>query len=130
MGSGVGKNNSVQGDSDIQLFDPDIRRRYRLENLRFGDFVAIMNYDSRFGRAYRGGAVTIGIIVHGDSTMSGHGPGLLALLCAEGGCLEPVRDPNANLATALGLRRLSPARSHKPLVRSGRMQANVMRQRL
>jgi len=122
MGSGIGKNNSVQGDYDIQLFDPEVRRRFGLENLRFGDFVAIIGSASKFGRSYRRGAVTVGVVVHGDSTMSGHGPGVLALLCAEGRYLEPFRDKNANLAAALGLRLLPPARPHAPLVRSAVFQ--------
>jgi hypothetical protein len=41
MGSGLGKNTVWRGDYDIQLFDPQLRRRYRLDTLRFGDLVAI-----------------------------------------------------------------------------------------
>lgn len=123
MGSGIGKNNSIRGDYDIQLFDPEIRRRFRLETLRFGDFVAIIHSDSRFGRAYRRNSITIGIVVHGDSTISGHGPGVLAILAAEGRHIEPVIDANANLALVLRLRKLPSIRAYRPLVQTKCMPA-------
>jgi hypothetical protein len=116
MGSGVGRSESVRGDYDIQLFDPEIRRGFGLERLRFGDLVAVVHSDSRFGRAYRGGVLTVGVIVHGDSTISGHGPGVLSLLSAPARHLEPLRDPMANLAKVLGLRRLERARPHRTLL--------------
>jgi hypothetical protein len=120
MGSGIGRPDAVRGDYDIQLFDPDIRRRFGLESLRFGDIVAILHSDSRFGRAYRRGSVTIAVVVHGDSTVSGHGPGVLALLTSMGGRIEPLVTSRANLAILLGLRRLPPATPHRPLVRAPR----------
>ena len=69
-----------------------------------GDFVAILDYDHSYGYAYRQGAVTIGIILHGDGT-AGHGPGVTTLLTSGEGNIVPVIDPNANLATRLGLRK-------------------------
>lgn len=116
MGSGLGKNTAWRGDYDIQLFDPQIRRRYRLDTLRFGDLVAIIAGDTRFGPSYRSGKITIGIIVHGDSTVSGHGPGVTPLLTASARRLEPIYDPQANLAALFNLRSLPPARPYRPLV--------------
>jgi hypothetical protein len=116
MGSGVGRNNSVRGDFDIQLFDTETRRRFGLETLRFGDLVAIIHSDTRFGRAYRLGSVTVGVVVHGDSTLSGHGPGVLTLLTGSGRHIKPMRDPNANLAIVLEIRKLPGARAYQPLV--------------
>jgi Domain of unknown function (DUF4438) len=118
MGSGIGRPDAVRGDYDIQLFDPEIRQRFGLGSLRFGDCVAIAHSDSRLGRAYRRGAMTIGVVVHGDSTISGHGPGVLALMTAVGNQIEPILDRNANLATILELRRLPPPRSYRPLARA------------
>jgi hypothetical protein len=118
MGSGIGRPDAVRGDYDIQLFDPDIRRRFGLERLRFGDIVAILHSDSRFGRAYRRGSITVGVVVHGDSTLSGHGPGVLALLTSPDGQVQPLLTPRANLAVLLGLRRLPPPSPHRPLVRA------------
>src|SRR5262249_34317902 len=68
MVSGLGKNTAWRGDYDIQLGDPVIRRRFRLGSLRFGDMVALVPADNRFGPIYRTGWVTIGTIVHSDST--------------------------------------------------------------
>jgi hypothetical protein len=115
MGSGLGKNTPWRGDYDIQLFDPDICRRYHLNTLRFGDFVAITDADTSHGPSYRQGQITIGIIVHGDSTVSGHGPGVTPLLTGSAQQLHPIRDPAANLAVRWGLRSLPPARSYQPL---------------
>lgn len=105
MGSGLGKNTVWRGDYDIQLFDPELRRCYRLDSLRFGDLVAITDADTRFGPSYRRGRITIGIIVHGDSTVSGHGPGVTPLLTGANSRIRPVRNPRANLAALFDIRR-------------------------
>ena len=118
MGSGIGKQAAVRGDYDIQLFDPMIRKKFGLETLRFGDLVAVIHSDSRYGRAYRRGFVTVGIVVHSDSTVSGHGPGVMTLLSAAGTHIEPIWDANANLAVCLRLRELPEAVPHRPLVRA------------
>lgn len=118
MGSGLGKNSVVQGDYDIQLFDSRIRRRFGLETLRFGDFVSVVHGENRFGPSYREGRLSIGVIVHGDSTVSGHGPGVTTLLTGPTTSIRLVRDPGANLAIVLGLRRLPPARSYLPLMQA------------
>ena len=110
MGSGLGRSNSVMGDYDIQLFDRRARGRYGLGGLRIGDLVAILGADNRYGRAFHRGYTRIGFIVHGDSTVSGHGPGCVTLLSGPAALLRPARDPNANLALLLGLRRIAPAR--------------------
>lgn len=118
MGSGIGRSNVIRGDYDIQLFDPEIRRQFKLETLRFGDFVAIIHGDTRYGRAYRLGTITIGIVVHSDSTVSGHGPGVLTLLTGTGKHIVPVRNANANLAMVMGLRKLISTKAFRPLVKT------------
>jgi hypothetical protein len=120
MGSGLGRNNSYLGDCDIQLIDPEIVRRFRLDRLRFGDLVAIADADHRFGRSFRSGAMTMGIVIHSDSTVSGHGPGMTTLLTGDARHLIPRRDPQANLASILRLRNLPPARPHTPLMQKDR----------
>ena len=50
MGSGLGMGSAARGDYDIQLFDRETVRRFRLDTLRFGDFVVIADADSRYGR--------------------------------------------------------------------------------
>jgi len=115
MGSGLGKNNVWRGDVDIQLFDAPTRRRHGLETLRFGDLVAIMDSDMRYGANWQGGRVTIGVVVHSDSTTAGHGPGVTALLTGPASCLRPIRDSGANIAFLSGRRNFIPARARAPL---------------
>jgi len=98
MGSGIGTVNTAGGDYDICLFDEETNAKYGLDSLRFGDIVAIENADTRFGRSYRAGACTIGVVVHSDCVISGHGPGVSTLLTTKLPLLEPFIDPNANLA--------------------------------
>ncbi|WP_342376565.1 DUF4438 domain-containing protein [Myxococcus stipitatus] len=104
MGSGFGRSEGVLGDLDIQLSDARVRRRYRLESLRLGDLVAICSLDYRFGPSARPGAVTVGVVVHSDSHIAGHGPGVTPLLMGPVASFHLVREPRANLAWVLGLR--------------------------
>jgi hypothetical protein len=98
MGSGIGSFTSVSGDFDITLHDEALTAEYGLETLRFGDIVAIKDSDTRYGRTYRGGAVSIGVIVHGDSNLNGHGPGVTSLMACKTALIEPFIDSGANLA--------------------------------
>lgn len=98
MGSGIGTVCTAGGDYDICLFDDEIKEKYQLADLRFGDIVAIENADTRFGRSYRTGACTIGVVVHGDCVISGHGPGVATLITSKDAVIEPFIDNNANLA--------------------------------
>lgn len=110
MGSGLGRNTAWRGDYDIQLADRATRERFRLGSLRFGDFVAILDADVRRGPSLRGGRTTIGVIVHGDSTVSGHGPGVTPLLTGPAALLRPRLSADANLARVMGVREPVPAR--------------------
>ena len=105
MGSGLGSPTSYRGDYDIQMFDEAIVEEYGLGTLRFGDLVAVMDADHTFGRRYLGGAVSVGVIVHSRSDVSGHGPGVTSLLTSKSGALEPRVMKNANIGKILGLGR-------------------------
>ena len=104
MGSGLGATHTYSGDYDIQLFDEEIRKEYNLETLRLGDLIAIKDADHSYGRIYRKGAVTIGIIVHSDCIISGHGPGVTTILTSTRGKIKPKINPDANIANILKLR--------------------------
>ncbi|TAM59654.1 DUF4438 domain-containing protein [bacterium] len=104
MGSGLGRDNVYRGDYDIQMFSPDIVERHELANIRLGDIVAIIDAEHSYGRIYKTGAVSIGIVVHGASAIAGHGPGVSSLMTSGEGKIEPVLDPRANLADVLALR--------------------------
>lgn len=103
MGSGVGATNVAKGDYDIMTSDPDTVKEYNLDKIRFGDIVAILDHDNRFGRAYKKNAVTIGIVVHSDCKLSGHGPGVTTLLTSDNSntIIEPVIDSKANIGEIL-----------------------------
>ena len=102
MGSGLGAT-SERGDYDIVTNDLSVHEKYGLGDLRLGDVVAITDHDNTVGRAYREGAVTVGVIVHADSYASGHGPGVTTLLTSRDGKLRPVVDKTANIARYLGV---------------------------
>jgi len=105
MGSGLGATQTYSGDYDIQLFDDDTVQKYGLDDLRFGDIVAIMDADHSYGRIYKKGAISIGIIVHSACVIAGHGPGVTTLLTSSEGKIIPRINPNANIAKMLNLRR-------------------------
>lgn len=104
MGSGLGRSTVVRGDYDIQTFDDVMAEKYGLRELRLGDLVAISDADHSYGRIYRTGAISVGVVVHGCSFVSGHGPGVTSLLTSSDGKIEPVIDAHANLADILQLR--------------------------
>lgn len=110
MGSGLGRNNVAKGDYDIQMSDPAAVRRYRLDRLRFGDLVAITDADNRFGRSRIAGRTSLGVVVHSESTVAGHGPGVVTLLSGPASRFALLPDANANIAGLLGIRSPRPPR--------------------
>lgn len=104
MGSGLGSNQVNSGDYDIQLFDKAVVRQYELESLRLGDLVAIIDADHSFGRIYRQGAVSVGVVVHTNCVTAGHGPGVTTLMTSSDGKIVPQINQNANVASLLKLR--------------------------
>ena len=102
MGSGLGANTAVRGDYDIQMFSRDVVDEYGLASLNLGDFVAILDADHTYGRIYYTGAVSVGVIVHSDSYVAGHGPGVATVLTSREGNIRPVIDGDANIATIHG----------------------------
>ncbi|MDR4507271.1 MAG: DUF4438 domain-containing protein [Candidatus Brocadiaceae bacterium] len=105
MGSGLGAQHCYRGDYDIQLFDKQSSKQYQLQTLRFGDIVAIMDADHTYGRMYRSGAVSIGVIVHSDCATAGHGPGVTTLCTSAKGKIIPFKDSKANIGKYLHIGR-------------------------
>lgn len=104
MGSGLGANQVNSGDYDIQLFDSGVVEQYGLGSVRLGDLVAIIDADHSFGRIYRQGAVSVGVVVHTNCITAGHGPGVTTLMTSSDGKIIPQIDKNANIASLLKLR--------------------------
>jgi hypothetical protein len=101
MGSGLGAAHVAAGDYDIMTSDPETVKEYGLDKIRFGDFVALMDHDNRYGRAYRKGAISIGTVVHSDCLRAGHGPGVTTVMTCKTSLIKPVIDPQANIADLL-----------------------------
>jgi len=103
MGSGIGSSHVATGDYDIMTGDPDSVKEYNLDKIRFGDIVALMDHDNRYWRDYLKGAISIGIVVHSDCKLAGHGPGVTTLMTCATPMIEPIIDPKANLADLYGI---------------------------
>jgi hypothetical protein len=70
-----------------------------LEGLRIGDLVVLEDQDHRFGRGFRPGFVTVGVISTGHCRLFGHGPGPSSLMSGPAEAFDLVTDADANLAT-------------------------------
>ena len=105
MGSGLGANQVYSGDYDIQLFDQPTLEKYGLEDLRLGDLVAILDADHTYGRIYKEGAISIGMVVHTNCVTAGHGPGVATLMTSAAGKIRARIDAKANIAELMKLRK-------------------------
>ena len=103
MGSGLGANSAERGDYDITSMEMGRLKGIGLDKIRFGDIVAIAD-SSFYGRSYRKDAVIIGVVVHSNSFVSGHGPGVTSLLTALNKKIRPVKVDKANIAEYLDLK--------------------------
>lgn len=96
MGAGIGETTLLFGDYDIMVQSKEAYNH--LNDLRFGDIIAIDNHDSRHGAYYNPDYITIGIICHSDSFTAGHGPGVTVIACGNKNELEYTLDSSANIA--------------------------------
>ena len=103
MGSGLGSTSSFSGDYDITTGDVEAVKKYNIDKLKFGDIVLLKDCDNTVGRRYLKGSVTIGVIVHSDSTLAGHGPGVTTILSTKEENIISRIDKDANISNYLGL---------------------------
>lgn len=106
MGSGA-ELNAEFVDQDLMSGDRALMAELGIDRMRLGDLVGIRNVDHRFGRSYHEGWVAVCLCIHGDSVMTGHGPGILTLITGPAELLDFHLDPSANLAQALGVREMT-----------------------
>jgi hypothetical protein len=99
-GAGFGVENAVV---NIQTSDPQLLVDCGLEDLRFGDVVAITDWDSRYAHGYLRGSIGVGIVCQGASFRSGYGPGMTIIMTSKSGSIAPVVTDGANIADLLGL---------------------------
>jgi hypothetical protein len=97
MGSGIGSPQSNSGDYDIQLFDEPTVEKFDLDDLRLGDVVGIIDADASYGRIYKSGSIVIGVVVHSDCVLAGHGPGVMVAMSARAEQLVLKISKGANL---------------------------------
>ena len=110
MGSGLGHADPASGDYDITTMDENIIKKHKLDKMCLGDFVALMDCDNTYGRHFLSGAVTIGIVVHSDCILSGHGPGVATLISCREQKIKPIISPPANIGRVLKIGRFRPSR--------------------
>jgi hypothetical protein len=103
MGSGLGSDSVASGDYDITTADKKMVEKYKLDKIRFGDIVVISDADNSYGRSYREGAVSIGIVVHSDCVIAGHGPGVATFLTSTTSKIKFHIDTDANIANYLNI---------------------------
>ncbi|HSF63446.1 MAG TPA: DUF4438 domain-containing protein [Paracoccaceae bacterium] len=103
MGSGA-ELNAEYVDQDLMSGDRALMADLGIDQMRLGDLIAIRDVDHRFGRSYREGWVAICLCIHGDSVMTGHGPGILTLITGPADKLGFTVEPGANIAQTLNIR--------------------------
>jgi hypothetical protein len=105
MGSGIGWSTYTEFvDYDIQTTDPKQIEKFNLESLRLGDIVCLKDQLCINGLGYWKGAVTVGVIIHGASDYSGHGPGVNPIMSTKDGPLEVELVEKANIADYFNLK--------------------------
>jgi len=62
-------------------------------DVRLGDLVAVTGLDARFNMGFRRGWVTVGVVVHTDSPLPGHGPGITPILTGPASTLDVRSEP-------------------------------------
>jgi hypothetical protein len=88
-------------DQDMMTNDRETLAAAGIDDLRIGDILAIRDHDHTYNRGYREGAVTIGLINHADSFMTGHGPGVMDILSCSTDKIDFYIDKTANVANYL-----------------------------
>lgn len=101
MGSGIGSNLSFRGDYDIMTHDPAKVKEFGLDKLRFGDIVLLEDCDNMYGRGFLTGAVAIGVIIHSDCFLAGHGPGVTVILASQKPLIKGRLMADANIINHL-----------------------------
>ena len=105
MGSGLGAMEVFGSDYDIMTRDPEAYEKFHLGKLRFGDLVYIQDHQCFHGPDYLRGSGTVGVIIHGDSHLAGHGPGVTPIMTCRESILVPEVCDTANIAFYLGTKR-------------------------
>jgi hypothetical protein len=101
VGQGSGGAPAESHNWDVMTQSPDAVEA--LKDLRLGDIVCLRDILTAWGRGYFEGACTVGIVSCGASNRMGQGIGVTTIMTCEGGEIEPVVNPKANIANYLKL---------------------------
>jgi hypothetical protein len=72
-------------------------------NIRVGDLASRARHT--YGRIYKQGAISVGIVVHTNRVIAGHGPGVTTLFTPLTGKIMSKIDKKANIASIIKLRK-------------------------
>ena len=72
-----------------------------LDKLRFGDIVMLQDCDNMYGRGFLTGAVAIGVIIHSDCMLAGHGPGVTVIMASQKPLIKAKVVADANIINGL-----------------------------
>ncbi|OWZ84904.1 DUF4438 domain-containing protein [Natranaerobius trueperi] len=113
MGSGIGAPTTHRGDYDIMTQDKEAFEKHNLKDLKLGDLVLLEDCDNEYGRGYLKGARSVGVVIHSDCVVTGHGPGVTTLFTSKKPIITGKQDDNANLVEYLELDKLEQENKEK-----------------
>ena len=98
MGSGMGASNPHATDYDINTHDEKLIRDLGIDKVRIGDLVAIDNHENFYALGgYKEGAISIGVVVHSNCIIPGHGPGVVVIMTGNKEKIVPVLGEKVNI---------------------------------
>ena len=103
MGSGA-ELNSEYVDQDLMSGDRSLMKKLRIDQMKLGDLIVINHADHRWGRSYKKDHVSIALCIHGDSVMTGHGPGIMTIMTGTKKTLGWRINKKANLKNILKIK--------------------------
>ena len=103
MGSGA-ELNSEYVDQDLMSGDRSLMKKLKIDQMKLGDLIVINHADHRWGRSYKKDHVSIALCIHGDSVMTGHGPGIMTIMTSTKKNLGWRINKKANLKNILKIK--------------------------
>ena len=103
MGSGA-ELNSEYVDQDLMSGDRSLMKKLKIDQMRLGDLIVINHADHKWGRSFKKDHISIAICIHGDSVMTGHGPGIMTIMTGKKSDLGWKINKKANIKNLLKIK--------------------------
>ena len=103
MGSGA-ELNSEYVDQDLMSGDRSLMKKLKIDRMRLGDLIVINHADHKWGRSFKKDHISIAICIHGDSVMTGHGPGIMTIMTGKKSDLGWKINKKANIKNLLKIK--------------------------